>query len=59
MTIHWIKPSGVEIETNDSDETIAYCESLGWKPMTTRQADPAPEVTPEVTQDSPTAPVED
>lgn len=27
----WIKPNGTEIETNDSEETIAYCESLGWK----------------------------
>ena len=27
----WIKPSGVEIETNDSEETIKYCKSLGWK----------------------------
>lgn len=27
----WIKPSGLEIETNDLDETIDYCESLGWK----------------------------
>ena len=29
--IKWIKPSGVELETNDSKETVAYCESLGWK----------------------------
>lgn len=27
----WTKPNGTEIETNDSPETIAYCESLGWK----------------------------
>jgi hypothetical protein len=27
----WIKPSGLEIETNDSEETIKYCKSLGWK----------------------------
>lgn len=29
--IKWIKPSGVEIETNDLEATVAYCESLGWK----------------------------
>lgn len=28
---HWVKPSGVKIETNDMDVTIEYCESLGWK----------------------------
>jgi hypothetical protein len=27
----WTKPSGVEVETNDSEETIEYCKSLGWK----------------------------
>lgn len=27
----WIKPSGIEIETNDLEETIKYCKSLGWK----------------------------
>ncbi len=27
----WVKPSGIEIEANDRKETIAYCESLGWK----------------------------
>lgn len=27
----WIKPNGNKIETNDKKETIAYCESLGWK----------------------------
>lgn len=27
----WIKPSGVEIETNDMPETLAYCRSLGWQ----------------------------
>jgi len=30
-TIKWIKPSGVEIQTNDREETIKYCESLGWE----------------------------
>ena len=27
----WIKPSGVEVKTNDREETIEYCISLGWK----------------------------
>jgi len=27
----WIKPNGTEIETRDTEEVIAYCESLGWK----------------------------
>ena len=27
----WIRPSGSPIETNDSPETIAHAESLGWK----------------------------
>jgi len=31
MTIKWVKPSGQEIETNDKEETIEYCESLGWE----------------------------
>jgi len=29
--IKWVKPSGLKIETNDKDETVEYCESLGWK----------------------------
>lgn len=29
--ITWIKPSGVELETNDFPATIAAAESLGWK----------------------------
>jgi len=29
--IKWVKPSKLEIETNDRKETVAYCESLGWK----------------------------
>lgn len=28
--IKWIKPSGVEIETNDREETVKHCEKLGW-----------------------------
>jgi hypothetical protein len=27
----WIKPSGLKITTNDLEETIEYCKSLGWK----------------------------
>lgn len=27
----WLKPSGKEIETNDFDETIKFCKSLGWE----------------------------
>ena len=27
----WMRPSGVELETNGLDVTIAYCESLGFK----------------------------
>jgi hypothetical protein len=27
----WIRSSGSEIETNDLEETIKHCESLGWK----------------------------
>lgn len=29
--MEWVKPSGVEVKTNDMPETIKYCESLGWK----------------------------
>lgn len=31
-TIKWIRPSGTEIETNDTEDVIDYCISLGWKP---------------------------
>lgn len=27
----WIKPNGIEIETDDSQATIEYAKSLGWK----------------------------
>lgn len=30
-SIVWIKPSGVEITTNDLKETVEYLESLGYK----------------------------
>ena len=29
--IKWVKPSGLEIETNDRKETVEYCVSIGWK----------------------------
>ena len=29
--IDWIRPSGTNITTNDSIETVKYCESLGWE----------------------------
>ena len=35
----WIKPSGIKIETNDSEATLEYCKSLGWK-----EDKPEPEV---------------
>ncbi len=45
--MHWIKPSGMEIETNDLPKTIAYCESLGWERVGSEEdtggADDAPD----------------
>tara|TARA_R110000796_G_scaffold163505_3_gene280438 strand:- start:146 stop:409 length:264 start_codon:yes stop_codon:yes gene_type:complete len=29
--ITWVKPSGLQIETNDMKTTVAYCKSLGWE----------------------------
>lgn len=29
--IKWVKPSDIEVETNDNEATVKYCESLGWK----------------------------
>lgn len=29
--ITWKKPAGTLVSTNDAPETVAYCESLGWK----------------------------
>jgi len=29
--ITWIKPSKLEIVTNDEKATVEHCESLGWK----------------------------
>lgn len=36
----WKKPSGLEIETVDDKETVAYCKSLGWEQL------PAPKYPP-------------
>jgi len=48
----WIKPSGLEIETNNEKATIEYCESLGWvceieepeEPTGTEAVDAMPEI---------------
>ena len=37
----WMRPSGNTIETNDSKETIAYAESLGWKQVKATRKAPA------------------
>lgn len=29
----WKKPSGMEMDVNDDQATIDYCESLGWERM--------------------------
>ncbi len=31
-TITWVRPSGTEITTNGSPETIKHAAELGWKP---------------------------
>lgn len=36
----WIKPSGVKVETNEMEETIDYCVSLGWEPYLEPTVDP-------------------
>lgn len=28
--IKWVRPSGSEIETNDTEATVAYAEASGW-----------------------------
>lgn len=43
--IKWVKPSGLKIETNDMDETVEYCKSLGWKKANGRK--PKEDKTPE------------
>lgn len=46
----WIKPSGIDFETNDMPETIAYLESLGWKRVVedepVKEPEPEPETEP-------------
>jgi hypothetical protein len=42
MMIKWVKPSGVELETNDLKKTVAYCESLGWKRKGAKPAEEKP-----------------
>jgi len=42
--ITWIRPSGSEITTNGSPETIQYAAELGWKPK--GEATPEPKPTP-------------
>lgn len=44
----WVRPSGTEITTNDSDETIATAAKLGWVPK-----DQANVATQEPSADSP------
>lgn len=29
--INWNRPSGTSLQTNDSRETVEYCESLNWE----------------------------
>ena len=33
----WIKPSGLEMNINDTPETVKYAESLGWKRVTEKK----------------------
>ncbi len=45
----WKKPSGLEIETNELDATVKYCESLGWERMNGQVPEddpPEPSTTP-------------
>ena len=46
----WKKPSGLEIETVENKETIAYCKSLGWIDIT-----PEPEIAAEQEKETPFA----
>lgn len=36
----WVKPNGIEIETNDLKATVKKAESLGWKKATAKKAAP-------------------
>jgi len=42
MKIKWMRPSGREIETNDEEATIEYCESMGWERMNDQPNEPEP-----------------
>lgn len=52
MNITWTKPSGLTIETNDMEATVAYCEKLGWKRGESVPVEPE---APEGSQGDPTA----
>lgn len=43
--ITWIRPSGSEITTNGSPETIKLAAELGWKPK--GESDPNPDPAPQ------------
>lgn len=36
--ITWIRPSGTEIETNESDATVDYAIGAGWKLKDSKEA---------------------
>jgi len=40
--ITWVRPSGSEITTNGSVETIAAATGMGWKPKVDAAPEPAP-----------------
>jgi len=46
-TITWIRPSGRELVTNDSVETIEYAEGLGWERADKPEEEVAEEEEPE------------
>lgn len=41
--IIWVKPSGLEITTNDLKETKEYAKSLGWKEKGAKKEEPVKE----------------
>lgn len=54
MNIKWKKPSGVELESNDSPETIKACEALGWEQIgqeAPQDDPPGPDETPDEAED--------
>ena len=36
----WIKPSGVEVETNDLKASVEAAKALGWKPKSEKKEEP-------------------